>query len=218
MSEQSKARRRVGAPAVRWGSFVTTVIGMSLIFAGPLLAQEHGDGGGGGGVDIFAINPGLIVWTWAIFVILLIVLRKWAWGPILGALEAREKRIQDALDDASRERVEASKLLNEQRKLLDESRGQAQQIIVDGRKAGERLKGDIVDEARKQAGLIVENAREDIERERDNALETLRREAVDLSISAAGRVLDKEVDSNENRRLVEDYLEGLAAESGGGRD
>jgi len=216
MSERSKARRRAGAPAVRLSSFVTTVIGLSLIFAGPLLAQEH-EGGGGGG--LFAINPGLIVWTWIIFLILLLVLRKWAWGPILGALEAREKRIQDALDDASRERVEASKLLNEQRKLLDESRDQAQQIIVDGRKAGERLKGDIVDEARKQAGLIVDNAREDIGRERDNALETLRRETVDLSISAAGRVLNKEVDSDENRRLVEDYLEGLAAESNGdGRD
>ncbi|KPK61945.1 MAG: hypothetical protein AMS21_08530 [Gemmatimonas sp. SG8_38_2] len=180
------------------------------------MAQEHGDGGGGGG--LFAINPGLIVWTWIIFLILLFVLRKWAWGPILGALEAREKRIQDALDDASRERVEASKLLNEQRKLLDESRDEAQQIIVDGRKAGERLKGDIVDEAKKQASLIVENAREDIEHERDQALETLRREAVDLSISAAGRVLNKEVDSAENRRLVEDYLEGLTAESGDGRD
>jgi F-type H+-transporting ATPase subunit b len=215
MSERSKARRREGAPAVRLGSFVTTVIGLSLIFAGPLLAQEHESGGGGGG--LFAINPGLIVWTWIIFLILLFVLRKWAWGPILGALEAREKRIQDALDDASRERVEASKLLNEHRKLLDESRDQAQQIIVDGRKAGERLKGDIVDEARKQAGLIVDNAREDIERERDNALETLRREAVDLSISAASRVLDKEVDSAENRRLVEKYLEGLAAESGDGK-
>ena len=216
MSERSKARRRVGAPAVRLSSFVTTVIGLSLIFAGPLLAQEHESGGG---VDIFAINPGLIVWTWIIFFILLFVLRKWAWGPILGALEAREKRIQDALDDASRERVEASKLLNEQRKLLDESRDQAQQIIVDGRKAGERLKGDIVDEARKQAGQVVDNAREDIERERDHALEMLRREAVDLSISAAGRVLNKEIDSDENRRLVEDYLEGLAAESSGdGRD
>lgn len=216
MSERSKARRRVGALAVRPGSFVTTVIGLSLIFADPLLAQEHE---GGGGVDIFAINPGLIVWTWIIFLILLFVLRKWAWGPMLGALEAREKRIQDALDDASRERVEASKQLNEQRKLLDESRDQAQQIIVDGRKAGERLKGDIVDEARKQAEQVVDNARQDIERERDHALETLRREAVDLSISAAGRILNKEVDSDENRRLVEDYLEGLAAESSGdGRD
>jgi F-type H+-transporting ATPase subunit b len=216
MSEQSTARRRVGALAVRLGSFVTTVIGLCLVFAVPLLAQEHE--GGGGGDQLFAINPGLIIWTWIIFVILLFVLRKWAWGPILGALEAREKRIQDALDDASRERVEASKLLNEHRKLLDESRDEAQQIIVDGRKAGERLKSEITEEARKQAGKIVEGAREDIERERDHALEALRREAVDLSISAAGRVLNRELDSDENRRLVEDYLEGLATESGDGRD
>jgi F-type H+-transporting ATPase subunit b len=97
--------------------------------------------------------------------------------------------------------------------LLAESREQAQQILADSRKAGERLRAEIVEESRKQGEQILGHAREDIGRERDAALEILRRETVDLSISAAGRVLSKEVDSEENRRLVEDYLESLAAES-----
>ena len=196
--------RHVGAGA--------SVLVLNFLSAGWLLAQEeHGAAGGNGG--LFDINwVGLMFWTWLIFIVLLLVLRKWAWGPVLGALETREKRIQDALDGAAREREEAAQLLQEQRQLLEDSRDQAQQIMAESRKASERLRAELLDEARKQKDQIVENAREDIERERDHALELLRREAVDLSISAAGRVLRREVDSAENRRLVEEYLASLASE------
>lgn len=189
-----------------------SVLVLNLIAAGSLLAQEeHGAASGGGGLfDINWIN--LMVWTWLIFIVLLFVLRKWAWGPILGALNAREERIQEALDSAAREREEAARLLQEHRDLLDGSRDEAQKILAESRKAGERLRTELLDEARKQREQIVDRAREDIERERDHALEALRREAVDLSISAAGRVLNREVDSAENRRLVEEYLAGLAAD------
>ena len=180
--------------------------------AAPLLAQEEHSGGDG----LFAINPGLIVWTWVIFLILFFVLRKWAWGPILGALETRERRIQEALDRAARDRDEATRLLDEHRALLDDSRVQAQSILAESRKAAERLRGELLDEARKQKDQIVAGAKGEIERERDQALETLRREAVDLSITAASRVLEKNLDSEENRRLVEDYLQQLSAERQGG--
>jgi F-type H+-transporting ATPase subunit b len=210
MYHKSKIRRRARSAIVRL-SALAALWAASLTLAVPLLAQE-GHGGENGGGGLFAINPGLIIWTWVIFLILLFVLRKWAWGPILGALEAREKRIQDALDGAAHEREEAAQLLQEQRQLLEDSRDQAQQIMAESRKASERLRAELLDEARKQKDQIVENAREDIERERDHALELLRREAVDLSISAASRVLHREVDSAENRRLVEEYLASLAAE------
>ena len=202
---------RAGALARHLGTSAS-VLAFNLLSAGLLLAQEeHGAAGGNGG--LFDINwIGLMFWTWLIFIVLLLVLRKWAWGPILGALETREKRIQDALDGAARERDEAARLLQEQRQLLEDSRDQAQQIMTESRKASERLRAELLDEARKQRDQIVENAREDIERERDHALELLRREAVDLSISAAGRVLHREVDSAENRRLVEEYLASLASE------
>jgi F-type H+-transporting ATPase subunit b len=185
-----------------------------LIAAAPLLAEEEAGTGGGG---LFAINPGLIIWTWLIFILLLVVLRKWAWGPILGALEARETRIQEALDSAAREREEAKQLLQQQQRLLDESRDHSQQILADGRKAGERLRAELLEEGRQQREQILAHAKGDIERERDRALEVLRREVVDLTISAAGRVLQKEVDSQENRRIVEHYLDRLASEDNGGK-
>jgi F-type H+-transporting ATPase subunit b len=211
MFKRSKNRQLRGSWTTRLGA-LATVVAASLAFVGPLLAEEEAAGGGGG---LFTINPGLVVWTWIVFLILLVVLRKWAWGPILGALEAREQRIQEALDSAAREREEARRLLEEQRRLLDESRGEAQHIITGSRKAAERLRMELLEEAQKQREKIMERAREDIEHERDEALEALRREAVELSISAAGRVLHRELDSEENRRLVEEYLEKLAAEQNG---
>ncbi len=213
MSKRLKNRRRLGA-ATRHLSAVAAALVLSLVGAIPLLAQEEHGGGGGG---LFDINwPGLMFWTWLIFLLLLFVLRKWAWGPILGALESREKRIQETLDGAARDREEANRLLDEHRRILDESRDQAQSILADNRKAAEALRAEMLDAARRQKDQIVAGAREDIERERDAALDALRREAVDLSISAAGRVLHREVDSEENRRIVEEYLKGLVADEKGG--
>ncbi len=168
MFARSILQGRAGSPA-RYLGVGVTVVALSLSSARLLLAQEdHGAAAGGGG--LFDINwAGLMFWTWLIFIVLLLVLRKWAWGPILGALEAREKRIQDTLDGAARDRDEAKALLEEQRQALAETR--------------------------------------------DQAIEVLRLEAVDLSILAASRVLHKNLDSDENRRLVDDYLDSLAAES-----
>jgi F-type H+-transporting ATPase subunit b len=207
----SRLRRRF-APLVRRLAAPEAVAGLLLFSAGPLFAQEAG----GGGSSVFSINPGLMIWTWVIFLLLLFVLRKWAWGPILGTLEAREQRIQQALEGAAREREEAGQLLEQQRQLLEGSRERAQQILADSRKAAERLRSELLDEARAQKDQIVARAKDEIERERDQALEVLRRETVDLSIAAAGRVLQKNLDAEENRRLVEEYLERLAVERGEG--
>lgn len=198
-------------PPFRGLTAVGTFAALLALTTSPLFAEE---GAGGGG--LFSINPGLIIWTWVIFLLLLFVLRKWAWGPILGALEAREKRIQQALEGAAREREEAGRLLEQQRQLLDQSREQAQHILGDSRKAAERLRWELLDEARAQKDQIVARAKDEIERERDQALEALRRETVDLSIAAAGRVLQKNLDAEDNRRLVEEYLERLAVERGEG--
>lgn len=208
MMRASRLRRRF-RPSAQPLAALGTVAGLLVFTAGPLLAEEAA----GGGSPFFSINPGLIIWTWVIFLVLLFVLRKWAWGPILGALEAREKRIQQALEGAAREREEAGWLLEQQRQLLDQSREQAQHVLADSRKAAERLRWQLLEEARARKDEIVARAKDEIERERDQALEALRREAVDLSIAAAGRVLEKNLDAEDNRRLVEEYLERLAAES-----
>lgn len=189
-----------------------TALALALLTLGadPLLAQEEGGGG------FFSVSwLGIFIWTWAIFIVLFIVLRKWAWGPILGALEARERRIQETLDEAASERREAEELLREHREMLDQARREAQEVLAEGRKAGERLRAELLEEAQKQKQEILERSREEIERERDQALAALRSEAIDLSIKAASRVLERNLDAEDNRRIVEDYLEVLEKENGG---
>lgn len=210
MSERSNWQRHI-ARLARYGGSSLIALPLALVWAGPLLAEQEAGGGG-----LFAINPGLMIWTWVIFIVLLVVLRKWAWGPILSALEKREQHIRDALDDAAHNKEEAGRLLEEQRKLLDEARNQAGDILAEGRKAAERLRAELFAATQEQKKQMLERARDEIQRERDKALDALRREAVDLSISAASRVLQKNLDSEENRRLVVDYLERLASENGGG--
>lgn len=210
MSERSILRCRLRL--CRRLNVLMIALGLFLLSAAPLLAEEEAGGGGG----LFSISAGLLFWTWLIFLVLLFVLRRWAWGPILGALEKREKHIQDALDSAARDRGEAGGLLEEQRKLLDEARDQAGDILAEGRKAAERLRADLLAETKEQKNQMLDRARDEIQRERDQALDALRREAVDLSISAASRVLQKNLDSEENRRLVVDYLDRLASQNGGG--
>jgi F-type H+-transporting ATPase subunit b len=186
--------------------------GLCLVRVGPLLAQEEGGG------SLLNIRPGLVIWTWIIFLALLFVLRKWAWGPIVGALEARERRIQEALDEATREREEAHGLLEEHRKLLNQARNEAQEILAEGRKAAERFRAEMLEEGRQQKEEIVARARDEIARERDQALDALRREAVDLSITAASRVLEKNLDSEDNRRLALEYVDRLTeGRSNGGQ-
>jgi len=170
------------------------------------IALQEAEGGA-----LFQINTGLMIWTIVIFVGLLLVLRAYAWRPILGALEARERRIQEILDAAARDREEAQRLLEEHRRRLAEARQQAEQILAEGRQTAERLRQQLLERARTEQEELLERARRDIARERESALEALRREAVDLSLAAASKLLERRLDTEDDRRLVREYLEEMAA-------
>ncbi len=197
----------------------TFVTATAALLASPwlLAAQEHGAEAGGGGGGLFSINFGLSFWTVVVFVVLLLVLKKFAWGPILDAVEAREENIQDALDEASRRQEEARKLLEEQRKELSEARREAQEIIAEGREAGEKVRRQIEEKAREESRQILERARQEIEREKDAAVDTLRRESVELAIAAASRLLEKRLDGEQDRELVMEYLQDLSESDAGAR-
>ncbi|MSR22880.1 MAG: ATP synthase F0 subunit B [Gemmatimonadetes bacterium] len=158
---------------------------------------------------MFDLNLGLFVWTSLVFLVLLGILWKFAWGPILAAVDAREKGIQGALDQAASEREAAAKLLAQHREQLADARRQAQEIVASARDAGERLRTEIEAKAREEGDRMLERARGEIGRERDQAIEMLRRESVELALSAASRLLHRRLDSEADRKLVEDYLKQL---------
>jgi F-type H+-transporting ATPase subunit b len=158
---------------------------------------------------VFDLNFGLFVWTSVVFLALLAILWKFAWGPVLAAVDAREKRIQGTLDQASAEREEAARLLAEHREQMADARRKAQQLIAEGREGGEKLRKDIEEKARVEGQALIERAREAIEREKESAIEALRREAVDLAIAAAGKLMEEKLDGAKDRELVMGYIEDL---------
>ena len=149
-----------------------------------------------------------MVWTLVIFVGLFFILSRYAFGPITRAVEAREQALQDAIDQAKRDREEAARILAEHRTQLEGARGEAQKIIAEGRAVGEKLRTDMLEETHKQQQDILERARREIAHERDSAIAQIREEAVDLALAAAGKVIEKNLDDSANRKLVEGYLAG----------
>lgn len=176
-------------------------LALSALLTAPALAQEEAPK-----ANLLAPNLGLMAWTLIIFVLLAIVLSKFAFGPITAAVRAREEALEAALESAKRDREEAATLLAEHRAALDASRAEAQKIIVDARAAAERVRAELVEQAHAEQANMLARARQDIESEKSKAIAQLRREAVDLAIAGAGKVIDRNLDQAANRQLVESFL------------
>jgi F-type H+-transporting ATPase subunit b len=185
---------------------------LSAVAARPAFAQEaeHGAAAGGGG-GLLDPHAGLMVWTLLIFVVLLAILSKFAFKPLTAAVEARERSLEEAIASAKRDREEAARLLAEQRAQLEGSRGEAQKLIADARAAGEKMRADLLEQTRQQQAELLDRARRDIDAERDRAIAELRREAVDLALAGASKVIERNLDDAGNRQLVEQFLATIPA-------
>jgi F-type H+-transporting ATPase subunit b len=164
--------------------------------------------------NLLSLHGGLMFWTLIIFVLLLFVLSRYAFKPITAAVVAREAALQKAIDDAKHDREEAARVLAEHRAALDAARGDAQRLIVEGREAGERVRAEITEQARAEQQEMMERVRREIASEKDRAIAELRREAVDLAIRGAGKVIEKNFDDASNRRLVEEFLASVSTTRG----
>src|SRR5262245_5773965 len=155
---------------------------------------------------VFEFAPGTSFWTLVIFVILMGVLIKFAFPHILGYAAAREKRIQDTLDEAKRNREEADQLLEQQRQELARARTDAQQVIAEGRQAAEKVRAELLNKTRAEQEELLARARAEIELERQQAIESVRQQAVDIALAAAGKLVEERLDAENDRRIVNDFL------------
>jgi F-type H+-transporting ATPase subunit b len=173
-----------------------------------LALQEHAAPAGEHAAtpNVFQFATGVSFWTVIIFLILLFVLAKFAFPPILGYAAAREQRIQDALDAARKDREESQRVLEEQRQALVKARDEAQTYIADAQKTAERVRKEILEKARVEQEELLARAKREIEDERLRAVDSLRREAVDLAVAAASKLVEKRLDSQEDRRIVTEFL------------
>ena len=154
-------------------------------------------------------NPGLIVWTVITFFILLFLLRRFAWKPLLAALDSREERISNSIERAEKAKEEAERLLEENKRNLQRADEQAQQVIKEGRAAAEKIKNEILEKANASSRRMIEQAKDEIQREKESALKELRREVVDLAIQAASKILGEGLDEHHHRKIVDGFLREL---------
>jgi len=171
---------------------------------GTLLAQEAEKTPG-----LVELRINLMFWTLIIFGILYFMLRRWAFPAILGAVEKREKALEDALASAKRDREEAQKLLENHHRQIEAARGEAQKLIAEGRAVAEKMRTDLLEQTRQEQQGLLERARREIETEKERAVAQLRREAVNLAIAGASKVIEENLDNTKNRQLVEGFLSSL---------
>ncbi len=158
------------------------------------------------GASLLDINPGLTFWTIVTFLLVFIVLRWKAWGPILSMIEEREKAIQEAIDSAKRERQEAEKLLGEQKQAIAEARREAAELVKKNQAEVERIREELIAKSRKDAEDLLAGARKQISEEKNKALAEVRAVAVDLAIDAARKLVESSLDEKKQRELVTDYI------------
>ncbi len=157
----------------------------------------------------FAINPGVSIWTLVVFLLLLVALAKTAWPAILRAVEEREKKIQAQIEAAQKANQDAQRVLAEYQQRLAGARAEAQELVASGRQAADKVREEILARARGEHEELIARARREIVAEREKAVADLRREAVELSLAAAGRVIERNLDTEADRRLVQEYLNSL---------
>ncbi len=187
---------------------------MTSLFPFLMLIQEHAaatEGAEAAKGGLLTPSGGLMFWTLIIFVTLAFVLSRYAFKPITAAVEAREKALETAIADAKADRDAAATLLAEHQAAIEEARGEAQKLIAEGRVVGEKIRGEMVEETRGQQQEMLERARREIDAEKQRAIAELRREAVELAIAGASKVIEKNLDDASNRQIVESFLSSIPA-------
>ena len=191
---------------------ILTSASLAILTASPLLAQE-----GEKKVDLLSPDPGVMFWTLVIFVVLLIVLARFAFKPLTAAVQAREKALEDAIKAAKLDRDAAAQLLAEQQKALDATRADAQRVVAEGRVTAEKLRNEMLEQTKAQQHDLLDRARAEIDSERKRAIADLRREAVDLALAGASKVVERNLDDQTNRKLVESFLATVPTGTGRGQ-
>ena len=193
-----------------------SLVPLSLVLASGFAAASGGSEGGGGsiGSKLIQPEPGTIFWTLVTFILMLVILRRYAWGPILGALDAREKSIEESLEQARKEREDAEKLVQEHRDLIAQARRERAEALAQGQRDAEKVGAEILEEARRQREQVLKQTEEQVESAMGQARAEMRGITADLAIKAAEKLLTKNLDDATQRELVEAYLADLERTAG----
>jgi F-type H+-transporting ATPase subunit b len=157
-------------------------------------------------MKIFEISPGLFVWSLITFLVLVALLYKFAFNPLVKLQKTRQTSINQAIDDAENLRAEAQELLASYKQQLTEAREEAGAILDRARKAGESTKAEALEEARAQAEATLAKARQQIERDTNQALQQIREEVADLTVAATAKVARTSLSGEDQLRLIQEAI------------
>jgi F-type H+-transporting ATPase subunit b len=157
-------------------------------------------------------DPGLFVWTILTFLVLVALLARFAWRPLLEALERRRATIAQALEDAQRARHELERLQRESTQIMAQARAEAESMLARSRSDAEALREELKQKARTEAAAIVKNAERQIQLETARAVQQIRHEAVDLSVAIASKILRRQVTREDNEALIQEALKQVESQ------
>jgi len=155
-------------------------------------------------------NPGLIFWTTVTFVIVLFILKKFTWVPMLNALEEREKGIQGSIDRAHTAKEEAEEVLRKNKALLAKADSEAEKIVREGKEYGDKLRAEITEKAQTEAAKMIASAKDEIEQEKRRALMELRTEVADLAVKGAEKIIMANLDAEKQKKIVDSMIQDLS--------
>lgn len=179
---------------------------MAEILSLALLAFSSGGESQGGLLDV---SPGLIFWVVITFVLLLFLLKKVAWKPILSSLNEREEFIKHSLEEAEKAQKEAEKILIENKANLARAEEDAQKVIAEGREYSEKIKSQMLEESKNEAAKMIKEATEEIERKNQEAFGKLKDQVAEIAISAAEKIIRENLDKKKQIEIITKYLKDL---------
>jgi F-type H+-transporting ATPase subunit b len=162
--------------------------------------------GGGENGGLLDVNPGLMIWTVITFIILLLILKKVAWKPILTALDKRESDIKESLAQAEKAKEDAKKILEENQANLAKAEEDSKKIIEQSRAYAESLKEQMLKDSKEQAKRIVDDASSEIQRKQDAAFEELKSQIAEIAVNAAEKLIRESLDAQKSKQVIDKYL------------
>src|SRR5256712_4794630 len=163
------------------------------------------------GSNLITPDPGTVLWTVITFIVLAVLLAKFAWKPLLTTLQERERTIRESLEQAQKARAEGEETLRRNQEILAQARRETAAILDQGKREADSIRADIIAQPRKEAQDLVEQGKRQGPFGQKQAMEQLPRQVADLAIQAAERLISRSLDDTKQRELLDDYVRGLTA-------
>jgi F-type H+-transporting ATPase subunit b len=168
-----------------------------FLFLGPEKTPED---------TLLSVEPGLMIWTIIIFTLLVLILRKFAWKPLIDSLNKREQTIKDSVEKAEHLRLEAEKILEENKMLLAKADEESRRVINEGKEYAEKLRSELIGKTHEDAAKMIQQAKDEIEREKLSALNELKSEIADLAVKAAGKIIEENLNEKKQKKIIDGFI------------